>query len=107
MHGSSMLNKRNNISGESFFSPLPKDFVPIENDFVPFDPSVVWYLNNLFWQNTKLWEQTYGQHYEKSLPEGLSTSHKPEFINQSLNHFLLITNKLSQENRLPEKIYIL
>lgn len=102
-----MLNKNYNISGESFFSPLPEESLPIEKDFVPFDQSVVWYLNEIFWQNTKLWEKTYGQHYEKSLPEGLSTSHKPEFINQSLNHFLLITDKLSLENRLPEKIFIL
>ncbi|MBI3981244.1 SAM-dependent methyltransferase [Candidatus Microgenomates bacterium] len=102
-----MLNKNYNISAESFFSPLPEDFLPIEKDFVPFDQSVVWYFNELFWQNTKLWEKTYGQHYEKSLPEGLSTSHRPEFINQSVDHFLLIIDRLKRENMLPEKIFIL
>lgn len=96
-----------NVSGESFFSPLPEKFLHVEKDFVPFDQSVVWDLNEVFWQNTKLWEKTYGEHYEKSLPSGLSSSHYPEFIKKSVKHLLKLFVRLEKEKKLPGKVYVL
>ncbi len=54
-----------------------------------------------------MWEKTYGEHYEASLPSGVSESHKEEFVLKSAAKFAGLLEGLLQKNNLPETIYIL
>ncbi|MBI3385259.1 SAM-dependent methyltransferase, partial [Candidatus Gottesmanbacteria bacterium] len=95
------------ISGASYFDPLPKNRLLLEKKFAPLDKSLIWNLNNFFWQNTSLWEKTYGQHYEKSLPTGISSSHEPDFVKKSTEHFFNFLVNLKNRKLLPQKIIVL
>lgn len=64
-------------------------------------------MNQLFWKHFKLWEQTYGEHYEASLPSGVSESHKQDFIIQSAKKFVALLERLAAAGELPKTIYIL
>lgn len=95
------------ICGESFFGPIPKYAVPLDPLFVSLDKSLIWYLNYLFWKHFTLWGQTYGEHYEASLPSGVSEAHKDSFIEASVNKFIKLLLRLEKENNLPEEIRVL
>lgn len=95
------------IIGESFFAPMPKEFVALEKSFEPLEKSLVWQLNELFWKHYSLWEATYGEHFEKSLPSGISESHDKAFIKKSAKKFFDRLIHLEKYRGLPEKIYVL
>ncbi len=94
------------IAGESFLTPPSKNAVLLEKNFVPLDRSIIWDLNNLFWKHFTLWEKTYGEYYEDTLPAGVSESHRPEFIKESVKRFLRMTKDLQIHNSIPKIIYI-
>lgn len=95
------------IIGESYFTDLPKDKVYLEEKFVPLDKSIVWQLNDLFWKRYTLWEETYNEHFEKSLPTGLSESHDLRFISSCAKRFIIYLKHLDKYNGLPQTLYIL
>ena len=95
------------ISGESLFDPLPERFYALEEEFVPLDQSVLWGLNEVFWKNVNLWETTYGEHYERSLPAHVSESHKESFVDYSVQKFIYLLNTLKRESRLPDEIIVI
>ena len=95
------------ISGESFFDPMPKQHRVLDLRFVPLDKSIIWHFNYLFWKHFSLWEKTYGEHYEASLPSGASESHREEFILKSTEKFINLLILLEKENNLPKEIVIL
>ncbi len=99
------MNDNSKIIGESFFARLPQNTIPLERDFVRMDKSVIWEFNKYFWQNYMLWEKTYGEHYEASLPSGISESHRAEFIENSAKKFIAFLKRLDAKNQLPEVIY--
>jgi len=94
------------IIAETFFTNLPKNAIALESDFVRLDRSIIWKFNELFWRNYSLWEKTYSEHFESSLPSGISESHRPEFIESSAKKFLQLVEKLEVKNKLPNKIYV-
>lgn len=94
------------IIGESFFTKLPKDPMLLESDFVRMDKSIIWKFNYLFWKHYTLWEETYGEHYEASLPSGISESHRQEFIEKSAEKFMKLLENLDKKKKLPEIIYL-
>lgn len=102
------MNQSDNqpISGESFFEPLPKRSLPIDQ-FTPLDESVIWHLNSLFWAHCNLWQQTYGEHYEASLPSGTSVAHQQSFIEASVQGLLKLLENLARREELPKVIYVL
>lgn len=101
-----MNTQNTKIIGESFFAHMPKEPVLLESDFVRMDKSIIWQCNDLFWKYYTLWEKTYGENFESSLPSGISESHKPEFITACAERFLSRMKKLQQEGQLPETIYV-
>src|SRR5258708_5728997 len=100
-----LLNKP--ISGESFFEPVPRHSFPLDATFVPLDKSIIWHCNYLFWKHFTLWEKTYNEHYEASLPSGVSESHKDGFILTSVQKFIRLLINLEKTNNLPKDIFIL
>ncbi len=94
------------ISGESYFSPIVGELIKVE-DYSPFDKSRVWYLNHLFWKHFGLWQQTYQEHYEASLPSGVSESHKSSFVHKTARKFFKLLCYLENEGRLPDVIRVL
>lgn len=101
-----ILNNRS-ISGESFFEDIPKRFYVLEPKFVQLGRSIIWHFNYLFWKHLSLWEKTYGEHYESSLPSGISESHREEFILKSTKKFISLLMLLEKENSLPKEIVVL
>lgn len=94
------------ISGESYFSAASADLIKVENHS-PFDKSRVWYLNHLFWKHFGLWQRTYQEHYEASLPSGVSESHKSSFVHKTAHKFFKLLCYLENEERLPDVIRVL
>src|SRR5438270_400282 len=103
----SEANQRRRIIGQSYFEPFPTQPLLLEKEFVRFDQSLIWRLNHFFWQHSQLWERTYGEYYEESLPGGLSLSHRPEFIEASARRFIVLLSDLKRANNLPVSLYIL
>lgn len=101
-----MVNLNARIIGESLFESLPNKPIPLESDFVRMDKSIIWKFNELFWKHYTLWEKTYGEHYEASLPSGISESHRPEFIRASARRFLSFVSNIRAQRRLPKTLYI-
>lgn len=94
------------IAGESFFDPPPTNTIPLEEKLVPLDKSIIWEFNNVFWKHYRLWEKTYGEHYESSLPAGISESHRTEFIENSTKRFIKLVEELKKQKSLPKIIYV-
>src|SRR5579872_1922436 len=94
------------IIGETFFGTLPKNPVLLETDFVRMDKSIIWKLSELFWKYYSLWEKTYNENFEASLPSGISESHKQEFIKASVERFIQCIKNLKEKNVLPPALYI-
>src|SRR5437660_12175612 len=103
------MKQTNNIpiSGESFFEPMPNKHFALDATFVPLDQSIIWHMNYLFWKHFTLWEKTYQESYEASLPSGVSESHKDVFVEKSVNKFIHLLLHLEKVNKFPEKIIIL
>lgn len=95
------------ISAEPFFDTIPNKSFPLDTTFVPLDKSVIWHFNYLFWKYFSLWEKTYDEHYEASLPSGVSESHKDAFIKKSVDKFIRLLLQLEREHKLPEKLCVL
>ncbi len=95
--------KQTRISQE----PLFLDYVPIEARFVPFQRSIIWHYNNIFWKHYLLWEKTYNEDYESSLPNNVPFSHKLSYIRDSSQRFFALLMQLAKTNNLPEKIIII
>src|SRR5260221_1502626 len=94
------------ISGESFFGKIRPDSTVLDIDFVPLHKSVIWHCNYLFWKHFHLWEETFHEPYEASLPTGISESHKDDFIQNSAQRFISLLERLEQQKNLPETIYV-
>src|SRR5579871_4543236 len=107
MHQYNNLISDKPISGESFFDEISNDSILLDKVFVPLDKSMIWHCNYLFWKYFSLWEKTYNEQYEASLPSGISESHKDEFIEKSAQKFLNLLLTLEKKQNLPEKIIIL
>src|SRR5579859_4427041 len=89
------------ISGESFFEAIPEKYFPLDKTYVSLDQSIIWKVNSLFWKHVNLWEKTYQESYESSLPAGISESHKDDFIENSANKFISLLLQLEKEQNLP------
>ena len=75
--------------------------------FSSLDASLIWYLNGLFWKHFELWQATYGEHYEASLPSGVSESHREPFVRKSADTFIALLENLDKNGELPETVYVL
>lgn len=95
------------ISGASFFDRSSDGEFYLEDDFVPFDQSIIWKFNDFFWQNVSLWEKTFGENYESSIPGVISESHKDEFIYKSAKRFFELLVFLHNKGSLPKEIIVL
>ncbi len=89
------------IIAEKFITRIPRNVALLESDFIRMDRSIIWKLNEIFWKHYDLWEKMYGENYETSLPEGISESHKPEFIKASAERFIHV-----YQNHKQNKIYV-
>lgn len=59
-------------------------------------------INKYYWENyDRLWD------FEDALPDSISYSHRPDFINESVEHFVKYMGKLRAEGLLPDKVVIL